>query len=188
MKKEQKRTLKPLYISVRNKEKEQKEDLDREKSLNSSLTKKNCSKVSKNPKGKSIVMFPTQNYHNLNKNHLNSVLNKSDFKDEKQNNISKLENSINENYLIIKNEINSNSNLVNNGKADEIINNSVIGQENNENLNNRNNLEKQENEGDKLENAEQAGEGNEHINTKDGNEIVEQAVEENKEIIEEIAA
>jgi hypothetical protein len=188
MKKAQKRTLKPLYISIRKKEKEQKEDLDREKSLNSSLTKKNSSKASKNPKGKSIVMFPTQNYHNLNKSHLNSVLNKSDSKDEKQNNISKLENSIVENYLIIKNDIISKTNEINNGKADEIINSSVIVQEYNENLNNEDNAEKQENEGDKVENAEQAGEGNYEINNKDGNEIVEQAVEENKEIIEEIAS
>jgi len=177
----QKRVLKPLYLSVSKKEKEQKEEREREKSINSSVTKKNGSSLNtKNPKpkAKDNIVFPTQNYHTLNKSHLNSALNKSDLQDARLNNISNLENSIFvENSLMLP--INENADIEINSKKEIGNNNSgAVGEQNNNNDNN--NIENKLGENEDNNNADNAALKSENAGSNSFS-VVERSGEENNE-------
>lgn len=135
LKKSQKKTLKPLYLSVAKKkieqdEKEKEREKEREKSLNSSTINKNNSiSNAKKPKTNNSI-FQTQNYNTLNKSVLNSALNKSNFNDDKSvNNISKLDNSIVEMSETNKNEIGgeNNNDLAKDGVENDQINENLEG-------------------------------------------------------------
>jgi len=186
LKKSQKRTLKPLYLSVTKKEKEDKEEKDKEIALNNSLSKKNGSVNSKLSKSKKSI-FPTQNYHTLNKSHMNSVLNKSDLKDEKAlNNISKIDNSIldkTKNNI----EVNANVNENSNEAANEIMENQKEGNLDGENLNkeiNENAEEIVEGEEENEKKEENPELNNEEVVNEGENAEINDNVENKEEIVE----
>jgi len=151
----QKRTLKPLNLSIKKKIIEEKDkDKEKETIQTKEIIEKPINKSFKAnsfSKQKPIVsnIFPTQNFHTLNKSHLNSVFDKLDTKDDKNiNNISKLENSILEMSINNKEEIGE-----------------VIQVENiKENNNNMDNIEDQKEENIELEEKENLNEGNEQLN------------------------
>lgn len=131
MKKSQKKTLKPLYLSVTKKKSEPILDEEKEKSLNSSSVKK-TSIISKQnqPKTKNLI-FQTQNYNTLNKSVLNSALNKSELNDDKNiNNISKLDNSIIDVSDANKNEMGPENNDMQEGNENNEINENLEAKEN----------------------------------------------------------
>lgn len=89
MKKSSKKQLKPLYqVSSKGKDRDEKvlESMSSNNYKNNKITSSTLSK----PK-KSTNVFPQQNYTNINKSHLNSILNDSNFNDKVET--SKIQNN-----------------------------------------------------------------------------------------------
>lgn len=82
MKKGSKKQLKPLYLASSSRKDRDEKVLDSMSSNTKNIPKVTSSSVSKQKKSSNV--FPTQNYHNINKSQLNSILNDSNFKDEKE--------------------------------------------------------------------------------------------------------
>jgi len=82
MKQGSKKTLKPLYLASSSRKDKDEKVLDSMSSNTKNIQKATSSSVSKQKKSSNV--FPTQNFHNINKSQLNSILNDSNFKDEKE--------------------------------------------------------------------------------------------------------
>ena len=89
MKKGSKKQLKPLYLASSSKKDRDEKVLDSMSNHTKNNPKATSSTISKQKKTNNV--FPTQNYNNINKSHLNSILNDSNIKDDKHE-TSKLHN------------------------------------------------------------------------------------------------
>ncbi len=130
MKNGSKRQLKPLYLASLSRKDEK--ILDSNLSNTKILQKPTSSIISKQKK---TNVFPSQNYNNINKSHLNSVLNDSNLKDEKETSKVQNQSMIDSQIMEAEEKIHTNyNNKINNTQIAEIIN-----EKNTENVSIKNN-------------------------------------------------